>query len=474
MKQVTIDLDGVDDSKGKKIDPKGKKLSPDKKKKVRKIVILSIIALLLCAGGYFLLRVLGIISGTGLNINPFQLLSKEEPELKKDEQGRTNMLFVGIDTSPSSPGLRNTDTIIVASFNHNTNEALLMSIPRDMWVQHPYNKTYHSKINAVYNSCENQDEGTGLGCLADVTEEVTNLDIHYSAMLDISGLIEVVDIVGGVEVNVENGFTDYMFPQGNGYTIVSFESGLQKMDGQAAMEYARSRHSQGPEGSDFARARRQQNLIKAIITKMMSMETYMNPAKILEIAEQVGDNVKFEDINLEDIKAGINIAKDFNFEDVYSVVLDPSIGDWSIITEDPSDAYILLPELGIDKWDDLHKFVTAYIDFPGMYDERPKIYIYNGGLGNDETLEEVDSLMDKYPYIDIVFAGNSSNQDYVGNNIISFSEETKYKSIVQLEKFFKTKYSADENTDFTPVYGEDLAVILGAPETADSISETKQ
>ncbi len=469
MKTVNIDF-----AETGKRSPKAK--NPNKRKKLKKVIIAIIILLMLCGTGYYILRILGIISDTGINLNPFDtirnLIAKEKAELKKDDEGRTNTLFVGIDTRPSSPGLRNTDTVIVASYNHNTKEALLISIPRDMWVAHPYNETYHSKINAVYNSCENQEEESGLECLTDVASTVTNLDIHYSAMLDISGLIEVVDILGGVEVDVENAFTDYMFPNDeHGYTIVSFEAGSQIMDGEAAMQYARSRHAQGPEGSDFARARRQQKLIISIVEKIASIETYSNPSKIMDITEQVGENLKFSETTTEDIRAAIDIGKEMDTEDVYSVVLDPSIGNWSIVTEDPSTAYILYPELGIDVWDDIHKFINSSISYPGMYDEEAKIYVYNGGLGYEATYSEVEEMLEKYPFTDITFGGDMASQDYEGVLILSFIEETKYHTISELESYFETTYSSDQDQEISAIYSEDIMIILGIEQTAEPTSE---
>jgi LCP family protein required for cell wall assembly len=418
---------------------------------------------------------LGIISGAGIDLKPWDtvrsLIAKEEPELKKDNQGRTNVLIVGIDTRPSSPGLQNTDTIIVLSYNHKTNDAVLLSIPRDTWVAHPDNEYYHLKINGIYNICENEKEGTGLDCLKQSAETLTDLDIQYYAMLDIAGLVEVVDTLGGVEVDVENTFTDYMFPaSGGGYEIVSFDAGPQEMDGEEAMQYARSRHAQGPEGSDFARARRQQKLIIAIAQKILSLETYSNPLKVLDLAEQLGDSLKFSEITTEDIRASLNLAEDIDEDKVYSEVLDPSIGDYSIIGEDPSDAYILYPKLGIDQFDDLHEYINIYLEYPGMYNEEAVIYVYDGGYGYDNTYQKSLEILEKYPYSNVIFGGSIAGE-YSNVVLAAFGDDIKYDTLSQMENYFNTSYSSETVKDLTARYGEDIMVILGIEEINENISE---
>jgi len=92
-------------------------------------------------------------------------------------------------------------------------------------------------------------------------EELVGEEIQYYAMIDLKGFVNLIDSLDGTYINVENSFTDYMYPADNnvGYQTVTFTAGPQTMDGDIALKYARSRHSMdNGEGSDFARARRQQ------------------------------------------------------------------------------------------------------------------------------------------------------------------------------------------------------------------------
>src|SRR5690606_21863522 len=123
--------------------------------------------------------------------------------------------------------------------------------------------------------------------------------------LDFDGFTEVIDILGGVEVEVEKTFTDKKFPipgreedtcgltAGPGqeepeylcrYETITFEKGVQMMDGKTALKFARSRHSEDPEeGNDLARGRRQQKVILAIKNKMLSGEIISSPSKLSQL-----------------------------------------------------------------------------------------------------------------------------------------------------------------------------------------------
>src|SRR5690606_17112238 len=107
------------------------------------------------------------------------------------------------------------------------------------------------------------------------------------------------DAVGGVDVNVERAFVDYEYPiegRENAYPISSryktldFKVGMQHMDGQTALEYARSRHAAGVEGTDFARSQRQQKVITAFKDKVFSTKTLTNPSALLNIASSLGES----------------------------------------------------------------------------------------------------------------------------------------------------------------------------------------
>lgn len=193
-----------------------------------------------------------------------------------------------------------------------------------------------------------------------VVEEVLNVKIQYYAAVDLSGFVKIIDILGGISINVENAFVDCTYPWegkpkdtslmgtrcyskaayskgGSHYTYepIKFNKGVQTMDGTKALKYARSRHSMdNMEGSDFARAKRQQKVITAIKDKLFSSDTFTDPQKIMDIIGAAQENLKFSGYTIDDISAGIDlISTKAKSAPVYNFVLDPSIGSYGILTE---------------------------------------------------------------------------------------------------------------------------------------------
>ncbi len=244
---MTVSIDMTD----KEILPKGPIIldSNNLKTKKRKhwiFIPLSILLItILGIGIYFLYKGYKVGEGIGFNFSPGNLIDiKKDPELKKDStQTYTNILLVGIDTRENSK-LLNTDVIILASYNHLTKDIVMISVPRDFYAQVNPDRVGFSKINSAYSINEAKKSDYGLEVLQDIVEDITGMEIQYHAMINFEGFIELIDAVGGVYVNVENSFTDYRYPLGTKYQTVSFKEGPQLMDGETALKYARSRHSQ--------------------------------------------------------------------------------------------------------------------------------------------------------------------------------------------------------------------------------------
>lgn len=246
---------------------------------------------------------------------------------------RVNVLLLGnAGGKHDGPGL--TDSIIVASYNLKTNEVTLISIPRDLWIP-----TARAKINTLYVVGEKNDQG--LEYASDKIDDILGLPIHYAVRLDFNGFAKAVDTVGGVDVEVEKTFDDYMYPiagreddlcgykeeerdfndeqakqlnitpgkrkvfidpQGNvatdsakieftcRYEHIHFDRGLTHMDGETALKFVRSRHGLNGEGSDFARSKRQQLVLEAFREKALSLQTLANPAKMIELLGAFGDS----------------------------------------------------------------------------------------------------------------------------------------------------------------------------------------
>ncbi len=299
----------------------------------------------------------------------------------------TNFLILGVDERyEGGPSL--TDTIMILSYNHKTKSTVMISLPRDLWVQIPAFdgvSSYFTKINSVYSvgekygykSDEKDGIGGGAGLLSEVIENHIGVPIQYYAKINFDGFRELIDIVGGVDIYVERAFTDYQYPR-EGYEdapeemrneIVSFEQGWQHMDGETALKYARSRHALGPEGSDFARAKRQQKVVMALKDKLVSNDTIFNLDRLrniyLTLSNKFDTNVSVTELPLL-YKLAEEQAKDLK---ITSVVLDSGYGEEGLLyTPDPAQyggAFVLIPRGG---WPVIEDYINSKI-YPAPQDD---------------------------------------------------------------------------------------------------------
>ncbi|MBD3329108.1 hypothetical protein GF357_01285 [Candidatus Dojkabacteria bacterium] len=350
------------------------------------------------------------------------------PQLKKDSSGRyTNILGVGIDSRPEGENpynedLKNTDTILVLSYDHQENRATIISIPRDVYVQVP-NYSGYSKINGIYLVGENIEEGNGLPLLKETVEKTLGLEIQYYAMGNFVAVRELINIVDGIDICVENTFTDYMYPSLDTYKVyetVHFEAGCQKMDSDTALKFARSRRSPNIlEGSDYARAKRQQKVVEALMNKMLSSETYTNPQKILDIIDVLGDNVKLSGWNITDLEAALALKDKMNEVKLFSSVTSPAIGNFQILYEtSETGLFIVTPKLGQGNYSQLHTYIDLLLDKPELYGQDLSITVYDAGGDYAARQEIITGINSNFPYTNFFYSGTAN---YESDSSIIFS-----------------------------------------------------
>jgi LCP family protein required for cell wall assembly len=201
-------------------------------------------------------------------------------------QGDLTLLVIGIDEiEKERSGSLLTDTIMLARITP-SGRTHLLSLPRDLWIN-----SLKTKINALYYYGEISDSTTGIELLASVIEEVTGVEIHHHLILNMTTVRDLVDAIGGVEIAVERGFVDSKYPRAvveptstdpeDIYETVEFRAGSQIMDGETALKFIRSRQSEDlSEGTDLARAARQQLVIQGMIRKMTDLTLLTDPATV--------------------------------------------------------------------------------------------------------------------------------------------------------------------------------------------------
>jgi len=295
------------------------------------------------------------------------LVLSNDRMLQGEEEGRINVLLLGMG-GEGHDGAMLTDTIIVMSIDPDAEEVAMLSLPRDMWVES--NVFGYSRINKINYYGEQEDPDHGPEYVRDVVQEITGLDIPYYLRIDFEGFREIVDSLGGVEIDVENGFIDTEYPGANyGYMTVEFERGLQTMNGEEALQYARSRHGvitdadpDSPvtnEASDFARSRRQQKLIAAIKDKALSTGVLANPQKLNDLFIALGKHILTNAQMWEGWRL-FELGQKFDVNNVKVSVI--SNEEFLKVYTTPDGAYTLIPVDGFGEYGKIQEFAINIFD----------------------------------------------------------------------------------------------------------------
>ena len=281
--------------------------------------------------------------------------SKTASSKVKSQDGRVNVLILG-KSGVGHAGGDLTDTMMLASISLKNRSANLISIPRDIWVPE-----IRAKINSAYY-------WGGLVLAKEISQKIVGEPINYALVLDFSSFKEIIDALGGVNIEVANSFTDSLYPiEGREedlcggeeetsasrkefkcrYETVHFEKGVNYMDGATALKYVRSRNGDNNENTDIAREARQQRVISAIKGKVLSSGTLLNPFKLLEVWKVVRSSIETDmdfssmlilakealtidgNIQSSTIPEGILVNPPKNQKYDYQYVFVPKVGDWS-------------------------------------------------------------------------------------------------------------------------------------------------
>lgn len=260
-----------------------------------------------------------------------------------DENGRINILLLGIGGS-GHEGPYLSDTNIILSIKPNTNEVAMISIPRDLAVK--INSHGIRKINNADAFGEAEQANGGGEYARKVFEKTFGISIPYYARVDFTAFKELVDAIGGITVDVQRSFVDTAYPGPNdSYQTISFEAGLQQINGERALIFTRSRHGSNGEGSDFARAKRQQLILAAFKKKILSAGTFLNPVTLQKIFTSLSQHI-ITNLDFGQTMYLISLAKEINSDDIKTLVIDDSPNGFlkPILGED--GAYLLIPKSG--------------------------------------------------------------------------------------------------------------------------------
>jgi anionic cell wall polymer biosynthesis LytR-Cps2A-Psr (LCP) family protein len=283
-----------------------------------------------------------------------------------DANSAFNVALLGSGGAGHSGGTL-TDSIIVVSVDPKKKKAILISVPRDLWV--PGNRKINASVLAV-----------GHENLKAELANITGLQIDKFVSIDFSGSVSLIDSIGGIEIDVPKAFADNFYPvrglenetcgktneeiaelhkKYSGFELekqftcryerVAFDKGKSQVDGATALKLARSRHGD----SDFGRSERQFSILKGIGAKLLANGSWEN----IEATFRTLSKFVKTDIH---VSQAVELTKVFGVPEVYDVQTFHLSEDNVLRSSKSSDGqYILVPKAGNFNFSEIKKFISG-------------------------------------------------------------------------------------------------------------------
>jgi len=334
----------------------------------------------------------------------------------------------------------------------------MLSIPRDLWVPIPGYE--EGRINTAHYLGEIYDyPGGGPALAAKTVQYNLGVPIHYHARFNFTAFEHLVDLIGGIDVYVSEEISDATYPdEAYGYDPLYIPSGWQHFDGEMALKYARTRHSLG---GDFDRAKRQQQVLVAILEQVTRLDLLPQLApRAPEVWQTLKDSV-VTDLTLDEVIALAQLASEVDSENIRYAVVDENYTQfWST----PDGQQVLIPLR--DRIRELRDYIfTTQAPSPQQVDDpslRLEAEAATVEVLNGTTTEGLAALTADYlgeEGLRVLQADNADRSDYAESLIIVYTGKTyTAEYVADLLGFPLTAvvHGADPNAEY------DISIIVGA------------
>ena len=351
-----------------------------------------------------------ITATTGHHLNPIgEVVQAVEPApgtiaYKLQHGQQVNILLLGMGGYENdAPYL--TDSIMAVTIDPTSNRVMLASIPRDLTIpmnlQNPPSRLWYQKINAAYEvpytnvicCVASQYTGrTGGGYAAEhEVGAVTGLTFDRYIAVDFVAFRDMVNALGGVDVCLTSNLDDYSYPNyHNGYMPIHFKAGCQHLNGEQALEVARSRDAIEPQqASDFGRAQRQQDIMQSIKQKATTVDGFAKAPALLDALQK---NIN-TDMTLSDMKAIYDWGKNLPNSSIVRVALTANSGaapgnllDYGNCGLGPYVSQLCADDPSFTM---IHKYLASVLIDPKVLAEKAPVQFVNGST----SFAGLDSLV---------------------------------------------------------------------------------
>lgn len=339
---------------------------------------------------------------------------KQEKKVKKESNNKKiltepfTILLMGVDSEAEdiSQGVFNGDSLMLLTFNPNTLSTTILSIPRDSYV--PIACFENNRRNKITHAA-----WYGEDCMINTIQNFTGIIIDYYVKINFKGLVKIVDALEGVDIDVPYNFCEQNSNREFGENTIYVEKGLQTLNGEQALAYARNRHPNPTycsskwtnyTSNDFIRGQHQQEVLKAVLNKLKNvrdlntvyslldtissnMETNMSTSEILSLYN-VGKDIitKSSSGNVEDLISMQRLYLSGVDDYIYDAYLGQTLYDYVIYDDSITDVSEAMKiNLGLQEQEVIKEFSFS-IDEP--YEENVI------GKGDYTTLPDYEVLPD--------------------------------------------------------------------------------
>ena len=423
-------------------------------------------------GGKFLYNTHKLFGG-----NIFSVL--RTTKLQGETSGRVNILFAGNSADDAGhDGANLTDSIMIMSIDTVNNKVFLLSVPRDLWVNIPgYG---HHKINEAYVDGQKDSFSQsgyfagGMGQLQQIIQADLGITINYFGLVNYTAFEKAVDAVGGIDVTIASSDKRGLYDPSIDWTtkgpLVKLTNGPHHLSGQQALDLARARgdaYGSYGLGNDFDRTQNQRMMLVALKSKTVSAGVIANPAKLSNLSDAIGNNVK-TNFNLSEVHRLYDLVKNIDTGNIQSLSLNDANGKNLLANYTASDGEsTLIPSVGLDDYSAIQAFITQHTSPNPVIQEGAIVVVLNATA--TAGLASKSKMALAADNISVTYIGDAKAVQ-ITTTIIDASAGKMPATKALLQKLYGVNFTTAN--PYASVYTTDFIVLLGNDQLAPTTTKS--